>query len=68
MASRRHQRRRECEEKRQHADEGAAIREAGRLRMVGLGTLRAYKCSFGGHWHVGHTVMGRRLATAVGRA
>lgn len=56
MASKRHQRRKQCEGKRRHATADNALVE---IRMIHkrhghCGQIGVYRCSFCGSYHVGH--------------
>ncbi len=59
MASKRHQRRRECGHKQRHTDRTGAVahliqlQKADRVRGA-FGSLRTYKCRHCKGWHVGH--------------
>lgn len=68
MASKRHQRRRACAEKRGHASMAAAIAEAQRLRARFLcEDFDAYHCRGCGSFHVGHRQKSMRNRLAAKR-
>jgi hypothetical protein len=54
MSSKRLQRRKSCERKRQYATQADAVAAILSGKRKGLHGLHRYKCSFGNHWHVGH--------------
>lgn len=60
MASKRRQRRKQCDGKRRYKDQGEAM--AG-LRWVcknfpnQVGQLRSYRCKFCNGWHLGHGIV-----------
>ena len=53
MASRRRLRKQSCTGKVPHATQAAAQYHAAKVRAKG-DLVRAYKCRFGDHWHIGH--------------
>lgn len=53
MASKRHQRRRSCENKLAHTDPNKALGIAKFMTARHKTTYRVYKCKFCGRWHVG---------------
>lgn len=54
MASKRHKRRRSCEETLQYPARGDAMYALARLRAQSKSGLACYKCHFANHWHIGH--------------
>lgn len=61
MASKRHLRRRACENKRQY-DKPSAIQTAKHIRATKREWMNAYQCPYGDHWHLGHPVRGAKVA------
>ena len=60
MASKRRQRRHECERKERFTDQLKANRAAWRARKRTGDHIRSYKCRHGNHWHIGHASAGQR--------
>ncbi len=53
MASKRRLRRKQCDGKEQYNSENAHTEASRRFGISGA-FIRAYRCSFGNHWHIGH--------------
>lgn len=52
---------RSCKTKRPKTRAGALAEVQRRIRNgARIGTIAAYPCKFGDHWHVGHKGVGRR--------
>ena len=54
MSSKRRKRRHECERKKRYDCVAAANSAAWKARCRSGDQIRAYRCPFGGHWHIGH--------------
>lgn len=63
MSSKRAIRRRACIRKKQFFSQHEAQHEANRLWQRGV-HVRAYECSFGNHWHIGHMPRALKLNLA----
>jgi hypothetical protein len=60
MASKRCKRRHECRRKKRYDTVAEANSAAWRARCRTQDHIRAYKCRYGNHWHIGHASAGQR--------
>lgn len=63
MSSKRRIRRKECDGKKRYDCIAAANSAAWKARCRTGDHIRAYKCPFGHHWHIGHASAAKQFGT-----